>query len=707
MDNDDKHLNSNLLVAVDTSDAEDMDSSDRLLGSNMSNAISKKSAELTFENKMGKNRIGKLQQLQQLSQPYFLPLGPYKGWLFIWLLISLILCVTGIALLLLTGVVWLAFAVSPDKAERVLSSPRAVVQTTWSGDWGAVIMVLTMVGAGSFFMCRRKLHGKWMQWILLGLILLVLLLVNGINTGIGFVAKYMTDAMIHKEADTFYQWLTIYASCFVVALPILTAQYYVKARLGLLWREWLSVTLISGWMSHRAYYVLNPNDEEAAAGGVDNPDQRIAQDVDTFTTMTLEYLVGTIDATMTFFLNILVLWSINHELTIVLLFWSLGMTAVLLVFSRNLVKVNYSQLKYEADFRYGLVHVRDNSESIAFYGGEAAEKHETVCRLSTVVANYTRLILWQVLISVLRRMYTYGNVFVPYVVMAPFIMSGHLTYGDFSQANFTFRLVEDSLSFIAQSLEGMTAWVAGISRLEGFQSAVAEVAGNQSELTSWQGSAIIIVCDAELRTPGSEQLLVTGLTLSVSQGEQVLVVGPSGCGKTSVLRMISGLWQPSAGQVKTPLVGKLLFVPQKPYMILGSLREQLCYPHDESAFGDEELRKVLVEVSLGHFLERYPDLGITQDWSRLLSLGEQQRLAFARVLLSAPEYAVLDEATSALDVRTERHLYRILQQRGTAYISVGHRPTLLDYHQNILELQGGPQGGWRLLPAAGYNFHSV
>jgi putative ATP-binding cassette transporter len=189
----------------------------------------------------------------------------------------------------------------------------------------------------------------------------------------------------------------------------------------------------------------------------------------------------------------------------------------------------------------------------------------------------------------------------------------------------------------------------------------------------------------------------------VAPNQRVLVVGPSGCGKTSFLRLVSGLWPAASGSVQRPPLAELLFIPQKPYMILGSLREQLCYPQDPARFSDEHLRSVLEEVRLPDLVQRYPDFDIKQDWPRLLSLGEQQRLAFARLLLNSPRFVVLDEATSALDVSTEKHLYRLLTQREMAFVSVGHRPTLKAFHDTVLEIDG--HGCWRLIPAASYDFN--
>ena len=205
-----------------------------------------------------------------------------------------------------------------------------------------------------------------------------------------------------------------------------------------------------------------------------------------------------------------------------------------------------------------------------------------------------------------------------------------------------------------------------------------------------------------VKTPRTDNVLIRDLSFSLEPAHGLLVVGPSGCGKTSLLRVVSGLWGSPTGRVLSPDTGDLLFIPQKPYMALGSLREQLCYPLDQARFSDEQLRSVLEKVMLPKLLERYPDLDIKQDWPRLLSLGEQQRLAFARLLLNSPKVVVLDEATSALDVDTEMRLYALLRERDIAFISVGHRPTLKAFHDTVLDLPG--DGGWRLIPATSYDF---
>ena len=266
-----------------------------------------------------------------------------------------------------------------------------------------------------------------------------------------------------------------------------------------------------------------------------------------------------------------------------------------------------------------------------------------------------------------------------------------------------------SVSYIVNNIDQLAAFSASISRLEGFQGKVESISRDeaQRDLIAAQPAEAghsILVRHVDLVPPQSDRRLIHDLSLEVGADQRVLVVGPSGCGKTSFLRLVSGLWPPAAGEVERPPLSELLFIPQKPYMILGSLREQLCYPQDPQRFSDEHLRSVLEEVRLGALVQRYPDFDIKQDWPRLLSLGEQQRLAFARLLLNSPRFVVLDEATSALDVSTEKHLYDLLTQREMAFVSVGHRPTLKSFHNLVLELDG--QGGWKLMPAASYTFSS-
>ena len=643
-----------------------------------------------------------LVKLQRLAQPYFLPIEDSNPWQFLLLVAALLGIVVGLTLLLLTGLVAASGALIPQLQSRFLPGVPERVAGIWASPAGALVMLALASSIACFVAFRNKLRqGRWLPWLLLGVIALLLLVLNGINVGISFIARNIDNAQVAYDEQGFWRIISIYGFCLILALPIRTLQNYIIPKLGLLWREWLTKRLLDRYMSDRAYYQLNPNDESNAE--VDNPDQRISEDAKNFTGTSLDFVVGVLEALLTFFSFIIVLWSISKSLTLALIIYAIGGTTLIIFIGRKLVKLNYQQLKLEADFRYGLVHIRDNAESIAFYKGEVQESQEAQRRLGGAIQNFDRLIIWQALINMIRRSYDYLSRFLPWIVIAPIYFAKKVDFGVFSQASIAFGMVFGSVSFIVNNIDQLAAFSASINRLEGFQSTIESLpvpALEAKERSNHSGS--ILLRDASVVPPGTNQTLVKNINLEVGPSQRVLVVGPSGCGKTSLLRLVSGLWPSGSGEVERPPLGELMFIPQKPYMLLGSLREQLCYPLDQARFSDSQLRNVLEAVNLAGMISRYPDLGIQQDWPRLLSLGEQQRLAFARLLLNSPQFAVLDEATSALDVATERRLYGLLAQRDMAFISVGHRPTLTAFHNTVLQLDGS--GGWSLLPAANYVF---
>jgi putative ATP-binding cassette transporter len=571
-------------------------------------------------------------------------------------------------------------------------------------------MVLFAAGLATFGAFRGRLRqGRWVPWLLLGTIILLILVINGINVGISFIARNIDNALVAYKQDEFWKIVAIYAFCLVLALPIRAIQSYLVPKLGLLWRQWLTGRLINSYLSDRAYYILNPNDESQEE--IDNPDQRISQDTDSFTQQSLGFTVGVFEALLTFFSFVIVLWTISDKLAIVLLAYSLAGTGLIVFAGRRLVYLRNMQLKLEANFRYGLVHIRDNAEAIAFYQGEQVELDEAERRLGGAIRNFDRLIIWEAMINVIQRSYDYFSRFLPWLVIAPLYFLKEVDFGVFGQAGIAFSQVFFSVSFIVNNIEALAQFSASISRLEAFQSKVNAISSEaetreRSVEAAPRGPSpaveAIVVRDVDLVPPRSQRVLIRDLNLRVDNHQRLLVVGPSGCGKTSFLRLLSGLWPATTGTIVRPPTTELMFIPQKPYMLLGSLREQLCYPQPPERFSDSQLRHALEEVCLPELVSRYPDLSVKEDWPRLLSLGEQQRLAFARLLLNAPRFVVLDEATSALDVVTEKKLYALLVARDLAFVSVGHRPTLTDYHTTVLELDGS--GAWRLLPAAGYTF---
>jgi len=668
--------------------------------------------------------------LRRLGQPYFLPLEAGAG-SFALLLAALVAVVVGLSLLLLTAALAFSAAFIPEWQGRFLPGVAAGVMGLWHGPIGWGLLGLAAAGAVAFWSYRGQLRqGRWQPWLLLGLIVLLILVINGINVAISFIARNIDNALVNHQSEAFWRIVAIYGLALMMALPIRASQFYLIPRVGVLWRQWLSERLLALYLRQRAYYSLNtgldtglPADPTAnpAAGShgppeqtpsspiakpseIDNPDQRISQDTASFTGTSLSVAVGILEAVLSFFSFIVVLWSINSRLALLLIVYAVFGTALVLLASGQLVALNGEQLRLEADFRYGLVRLRDNAESIAFYRGEAREGEQALQRLGRAISNAQRLITWEALIGVIQTSYNDFSDFLPWLVIAPLYFARQVDFGVFGQAGIAFSQVLASVSYLVNNIDRLAAFSASIQRLESFQSEVESLALGPALAAppgeSQQGMAVsagsIRLAHVELIPPGSDSPLIRDLSFCLQQGERLLVMGPSGCGKTSLLRLVSGLWPVSSGQVQRPPVGELMFIPQKPYMLLGSLRQQLCYPQDPAAFSDDQLRHVLGEVLLPDLLWRYPDLDIRQDWPRLLSLGEQQRLAFARLLLCSPRFVVLDEATSALDGAAEQLLYGQLLRRRMGLISVGHRPSLRLYHDRLLELDG--RGGWRLDP---------
>lgn len=541
------------------------------------------------------------------------------------------------------------------------------------------------------------------KWIARGLLaLLVLLLLGQTGTDVLFnqLTGEFTSALAARDADRFWGAIKKCLAVLVVAVPIYAFYYYVRDKLGLHWRRWLTRRLLGSYFSHRAYYRLN------ATAEIDNPDQRIAEDIRTFTEESLHFLLVTVGALLQLVAFCGVLWSISREMVGFLVVYAfLGTVVTLLVFGQVLIGLNFYQLKREADFRFSLVRIRENAEAIAFYRGEAHELRQVVRHFDAVFRNFSRLIKAQLNLNLFQYGYRFVTIVLPSAIIAGRVISGELEVGRAIQATGAFAAILTALTVIVDNFEAFSKFAAGIDRLHAF---AGFVAGEDAD-GARPGEGIAFVQESRLaienltvQIPNHARTLIKGLSLTIDPGKGVLIVGASGCGKSSLLRAIAGLWRSGSGRIIQPEAKEMLFLPQRPYMLLGSLRSQLLYPLREEEIADDELLRLLEKVNLPDLAARFDGLDAELDWAKVLSVGEQQRVAFARVLLSAPRYAILDEATSALDIANENDLYRQLAASGTTLISVGHRPSILKYHPQVLELKG--DGGWQLYAASDYRF---
>ena len=496
-------------------------------------------------------------------------------------------------------------------------------------------------------------------------------------------AKKIFDELIH------FSWLA--------AIYILLAvySYYLQQTLILNWRRWLTTRFIDIWLQNKTYYNLQMFGKDT-----DNPDQRISEDVRQFVEMTLSFGIGILKAFCTFASFVVILynlsgslsftfmgktWTINGYMLWASLLYSVIGTYITHLVGRKLVKINFIQQKYEADFRFSMIRLRESAESVAFYRGEAQEGSVFKQRFKMLLDNFWKLVNKQKQLVFLNSGYSQIAIIFPFVVAMNRYLTKEVTLGGLMQVASAFGRVQDSLSYFVDMYSSIAQWQAVVMRLTYFGRHMHEVSqqAERFHVERFAAADVVEVSNMQINLPDGKPLL-ENLSFTLHPGHNVLIKGVSGSGKSTLLRAISGIWPFVDGKIFLPERDKLMFIPQKPYLPLGTLRAALNYPGNKP-IDDTELIYLMDLCQIGYLKDK---LDLEADWSHVLSVGEQQRLAFVRAHIQQPQWLFLDEATSALDEDTEATMYSLLQERltQTTVVSVGHRSTLNRYHELVLRL---------------------
>ena len=546
---------------------------------------------------------------------------------------------------------------------------------------------------------------RWRARGLLALLICLLLGQTAFSVLFNYETGEFTSALAARDAGRFWTSIWHYSAILVAAVPIYALYYFVRDTLGLRWRRWLTDHFLSRYFHQRAYYRLNNT------RGIDNPDQRIAEDINSFTQKSLYFSMILLGAAMQLIAFSGVLWMISPGLVYFLIVYAVFSTVFTgSMFGRRLIGLNFRRLQREADFRFSLVRVREHAEPIAFHDGEAREMGTLQRLFAALYANYRQVLRWQFRLNLFQYAHSFLTILLPTVIIAGEVLSGQLEVGRAIQAGGAFAAVLSALTVIVEHFESLSRFSAGVDRLHAFDQALqAEPQpagvlhdGRVSQRIHTVAGPALRLSGLTVRTPNGAHLLVENVSLTVQPGEGLLIAGPSGAGKSSLLRAMAGLWNTGSGEVIRPGGLDMMFLPQQPYLPLGNLRSQLTYPQTERPISDEALLSWLEVVNLPTLAERFGGLEAELDWARVLSVGEQQRLVFARVLLAQPRYVLLDEATSALDAANQAHLYAQLARLAITPISISHNPAVLQLHCHVLELPGG--GPWNLHAAASYRW---
>jgi putative ATP-binding cassette transporter len=549
-----------------------------------------------------------------------------------------------------------------------------------------------------------KSEDRWPGRILLAAVVAIELAIVGINVLLNQWNNTFYNALQQKNWATFIYQLEYF--CVLAAIYIVLAVYqlYLNQWLVIRWRRWMTKVYLERWLNGPNHYRM-----QLLGDAADNPDQRIAEDISSFigggpsNGGVLPIGLGLLNSIVTLISFAFILWGLSNAAPLILfgtriaipgyLFWvaliyAFVGTILTHLIGRPLIRLNFMQQRYEADFRFNLVRVRENSEQIALLEGEAAERDRLIDRFSSIMSNWIAIMLRQKKLTFLTAGYSQVSSVFPFIVVSPAYFAGAMQLGGLMQTASAFNSVQGALSFFITAYRSLAEWRAVIERLDGFDKSIelAEAVAVTAPFIAHKATdtKTVAVDDLAVRLPAGAPLVAAN-DLAFSGAERVLVTGPSGSGKSTLFRVMAGIWPFGSGTVAIPKTAKVMMLPQRPYFPIAPLGAAVIYPAEPGTIDDARIAEAITAVGLPALAAR---VGEEAHWNRMLSLGEQQRLGIARAILYRPDFLFLDEATASLDEPSEATLYRLLDERlkNTAIISIGHRGTLKAFHDRQLTL---------------------
>jgi vitamin B12/bleomycin/antimicrobial peptide transport system ATP-binding/permease protein len=543
---------------------------------------------------------------------------------------------------------------------------------------------------------------RWPGRLLLGAVIAIELSIVAINVILNYWYNGFYNTLQNRDWNGFVWYILVFCGLAAIYTVLAVYQNYLNLWLQIRWRRWMTQTYLRQWLNTANHYRM-----QLLGDAADNPDQRIADDLQMFVQSTLSIGLGLLSSCVTLCSFVVILWTLSAAAPLHLFGASLAIPGYLVwaalfyavvgtVFTHligwPLIPLNFQQQRYEADFRFNLVRTRENSEQIAALHGEPAERERHLSRFGLVVGNWIAIMQRQKKLSFFTQSYSQASVIFPYLMVSPAYFSGAMQLGGLMQTASAFNSVQTALSYFVSAYQSIAQYRAVVTRLSGFEDAI--VAGREVALTQpavevlpREASIVISIDHLAVRLPGGAPL-VDAEAIVLSPGERVLVTGPSGAGKSTLLRAVTGIWPFGSGRVLVPKDAKVMLLPQRPYFPVATLAAAVSYPARVGTFDDNRIAEVIAAVGLPEWSAKLDE---EAHWNRMLSQGEQQRLAIARALLQVPDYLFLDEATASLDEPAEAMLDRLLQDRlkGATIVSVGHRATLGAFHRRRIEVVRG------------------